>query len=68
VGQTANPTSRLREHNSGRSKYTRNKGPWEMIFLKDFPSRIEAVNFEKKLKALKSPGCIRKLIISGSVG
>jgi putative endonuclease len=49
-GFTENPEQRLEEHNEGKSTYTKNKGPWEMVYLITFESKREALIFEKKLK------------------
>ena len=54
IGQTSNLTSRLEAHNSGKSKYTKNKLPWRIYAFKEVPSRSEAIKFERKLKNLHS--------------
>ena len=59
IGQTADLQERLKYHNTGRSKYTRNKGPWELIAYKTFPTRSEAMKEEKRLKSIKN----RKVIL-----
>jgi len=50
IGQTNNLEKRLTKHNANKSIYTRNKGPWELIFYKSFGSRKDAVEFERLLK------------------
>ena len=54
IGHSENIERRLLEHNTNQSKSTRNKGPWEIIFTKEFESRSEAVKFELKLKSIKN--------------
>lgn len=55
IGHTENLERRLEEHNSDKKlTYTSKKGPWKMIFKKEFTSRSEAVNFENYLKKLKN--------------
>lgn len=49
-GYTQTPLKRLEEHNAGKSFYTKNKGPWQLIFLISFNSKSEALSFEKMLK------------------
>jgi putative endonuclease len=49
-GYTQTPLKRLEEHNSGKSFYTKNKGPWQLIFLISFKLKSEALAFEKMLK------------------
>ena len=54
IGQTQDLTERLKRHNSGRSKWTKGKGTWEFVVVKEFSSRSEAVQMEIKLKKMKS--------------
>lgn len=63
IGQTGNLDTRLDWHNSGKSIYTKNKGPWKIIFSIKFNTRSEAIKCEKYLKSLKSPKYIREYII-----
>jgi putative endonuclease len=54
IGQTNNLSDRLIRHNTDRNKWTKGKGPWELIFSKSFSSRAEAVGLERKLKGFKN--------------
>jgi putative endonuclease len=54
IGHTENLERRLIEHNSSQSKSTRNKGPWSLIYKKEFKSRSDAMKFELKLKSIKN--------------
>ena len=67
IGQTANLEIRLKWHNMGNSKYTKNKGPWKLIFSKKWATRTEASKFEIYLKSLKNPKYIRKQIIGSQL-
>ena len=49
-GFTTDPVQRLEYHNKGLSQYTKNKGPWELIFIQSFTNKEEALKFEKLLK------------------
>jgi len=49
-GFTTQPEQRLQEHNSGRSHYTSNKGPWELVYLESFELKRDALIREKLLK------------------
>ncbi len=42
IGSTDNKERRVREHNSGRVKYTKGKKPWKLIYEEEFNSRTEA--------------------------
>jgi putative endonuclease len=54
IGHTENIERRISEHNSNQSKSTKNRGPWNLIYKKEFPSRSEAMKFETKLKSIKN--------------
>ena len=54
IGQTQNLTLRVDAHNSGKSKYTKSKGPWRLFASKELSSRSDAVKMERKLKNLAS--------------
>jgi len=49
-GYSTNIEKRLNYHNSNKSNFTKNKGPWELIFIKQFELKSEALKFEKMLK------------------
>ena len=50
VGQTQDLTIRLTEHNSGKTKSTKGKTPWIVIYTANFPDRTSARKHEKYLK------------------
>ena len=54
IGHTENLEKRLIEHNSNRSNFTKGKGPWKIIYSKEFTTRSEAMKFENKLKKIKN--------------
>jgi putative endonuclease len=56
IGHTENLERRLEEHNSlgKKSSSTRKRGPWKVIFKKEFENRTDAMKFEKYLKSLKN--------------
>jgi putative endonuclease len=53
-GETENPLKRLEAHNKNLSEYTRNKGPWVLIFLEEHPDRKAALKREKQIKRLNA--------------
>jgi len=53
IGQTCDLTSRLIEHNSGKSFYTKRFIPWEIIYTEEFETRGEVMKREKQLKSQK---------------
>ncbi|MBK7378460.1 MAG: GIY-YIG nuclease family protein [Ignavibacteriales bacterium] len=60
IGHTHNIHRRLVEHNSGQNKSTMNIAPWELIFLMNFDTNVEANRFEIKLKKIRNKDFIRK--------
>ncbi len=61
-GQTSDLLRRLEEHNSGLTKSTKAGIPWEIIYSKSFTTRIEAVQFEQKLKKARNKKYIKWFI------
>jgi putative endonuclease len=62
IGASECPEKRLIGHNSNNTISTRNKGPWKIVFQKEYPSIKEAKSIEKKLKKLKSRKILEKII------
>ena len=50
VGSTRDIEERLQRHNQGRSKYTKNKRPWELIFSEAHPDMPSAIKREQEIK------------------
>jgi len=51
-GYTTHPSRRLLEHNSDLSRFTAGKGPWILVYLKEFLAKREALVEERRLKCL----------------
>ncbi len=62
IGHTGNLEERLIQHNSGKVKATRNKGPWSFVYLESFDTKIEANRRELEIKRKKSRKYIEYLI------
>ena len=62
VGYTNNLEDRIKRHNTGKEKYTKNKKPWKLIYYSAFRSRKEATDFEKYLKSGSGREFIRRRI------
>ena len=54
MGSTNNIEERIKRHNAGRNKFTKNKGPWKLLFSKSFLTRSEAIQLELELKKWKN--------------
>jgi len=62
VGSTQNLKSRLERHNQGRSKYTKAKRPWELVYSEECHDRSIAMKREKEIKNRKSRQFIESLV------
>ena len=53
TGWTNDFTHRLKMHNEGKgAKYTRGRGPVELVYLEEFETKQEAMSREAKIKRL----------------
>ena len=64
IGCTNDLKRRIVEYNSGKSNYTKNKGPWELIYSENFKTSEEAYFREKQIKKYKGGNAFKKLIDS----
>jgi putative endonuclease len=62
VGSTQDLSERLQRHNEGRSKYTKAKRPWDLIYFEEYPDRSSAVRREDEIKSRKSRNFIETLV------
>ena len=62
IGCSNNIDRRIKEHNNGLSKYTKNKGPWIIQYKEIYTTLSEARKREKQIKAWKKRSAIEKLI------
>jgi len=49
-GFTENPQKRFTEHLEGKSQYTSQTNDWELVFIRSFELKTEALKYEKMLK------------------
>ncbi|MFZ6012987.1 MAG: GIY-YIG nuclease family protein [Bacteroidota bacterium] len=68
VGMTADVENRLSEHNGGRTKSTKGFRPWVLVFVEEFPSRVEARKREKYLKGGSGKEYIKRYWSGSSTG
>jgi len=68
IGYTNNLIDRIKRHNQNRNKFTKGKGPWELVISHSVNSKSEAYRLELKLKSFKNSGFaidyLRSLVIS----
>jgi len=49
-GYSTDPYKRLISHNKNESNYTKNKGPWKLVYIELLETKKLALNREKVLK------------------
>jgi putative endonuclease len=62
IGHTDDLARRFDEHNTGRGgRYTRENGPWTLVYSEQHPDRISAVKRERYLKSTRGSQEKKKL-------
>ncbi len=64
TGSTGNLKDRIKRHNEGRERSTKNRTPLKLVYFEEFDSRAEAVKSERYLKSLEGGVQKRELIES----
>ncbi|MBW1700124.1 MAG: GIY-YIG nuclease family protein [Deltaproteobacteria bacterium] len=62
IGSTNNLENRLKRHNQGRSRYTKSKCPWQIVYSEQFSDRSSAAKRENFIKQRKSKNFIDSLV------
>lgn len=62
IGHAADLIVRLKRHNKGRVRLTRNKSPWRLIYKEEYITKQEAYRRELQIKSYKSGEAFKKLI------
>ncbi|MBI1749590.1 MAG: GIY-YIG nuclease family protein [Acidobacteria bacterium] len=65
IGSTENLDTRFAQHKGileNPSRWTRGRGPWELIFSRLYATRAQAVKAERFLKRMKSRRFIERLL------
>ena len=68
IGTSRDLTERIERHNQGRSKYTKSKRPWNLVYFEEHPDRSGAMKREYAIKRRKSKEYLAKLIERFSSG
>ncbi|MGB2805054.1 MAG: GIY-YIG nuclease family protein [Candidatus Zixiibacteriota bacterium] len=63
VGYTSDLSKRIKGHNSSKSRWTRKKGPWHLVYKEEFASKKEAFLRERQIKRYKGGEAFRKLVV-----
>jgi putative endonuclease len=64
IGYTQDIIKRLEYHNKGKSRFTKSRRPYKLVFKKEFETRKKAMNYEMYLKSLKKRSYLEKIIDS----
>jgi putative endonuclease len=67
IGHAADLGERLQRHNAGRSRYTKTKIPWRVVYQEEYLTRSEAMGREQELKNKKSRTYIEQLVRASRV-
>ena len=51
-GFTEDLPKRIKQHNNSESRFTAEKGPWDLVYAKSFQTKREALIEEKRIKRL----------------
>jgi len=62
IGHTSDLEERLKRHNEQRSKYTRSRVPWKLIYKEVSSTRSEAMKREQEIKGKKGREYISYLV------
>ena len=66
VGASENPEERLKKHNAKNKGFTNQASDWQIVFLKPFETKSEALAYERRIKSWKSSIKIQTLISSSA--
>jgi len=62
VGITKDIETRIKRHNQGWTRSTKDRGIWELKYVEEFTDKSEAIRREKEIKRKKSRRYIERLI------
>ncbi len=63
-GYTSDLKRRIEQHNKGNefSRYTKNKGPWVLVYSEEYEKSSEAIKREKFLKSGKGRELLKEIL------
>jgi putative endonuclease len=67
IGHTADLGARMQRHHNSRSRYTKAKAPWTLVYQEEFSSRSEASKREREIKEKKNRAYIERLVRTSRV-
>ncbi|UTW64494.1 GIY-YIG nuclease family protein [bacterium SCSIO 12741] len=64
-GQSQDVDTRLKQHNSGKTKSTKSGIPWKLIYKEEYETLEEALKRERYLKTAAGRRWIKKNVLAG---
>jgi len=62
IGYTSDLHKRIEGHNSNKSRWTRKKGPWNLVYKEVFVTKKDAFLRERQIKNYKGAKAFKKLL------
>ena len=62
IGVTIDLERRLKDHNRGKDRSVRGRGPFELVWSEAYASRIEAYRRERQIKRFKGGEALQRLL------
>ncbi|MBT8261321.1 MAG: GIY-YIG nuclease family protein [Bacteroidia bacterium] len=62
IGQTSDIEKRLMSHNSGQTRSTKGKIPWNVVYTEEYSNRKDAIVRERFLKKQRNREFYKRLI------
>ena len=63
IGYTDNLKRRLQDHNRGKSKSIKHRGPFELVYSEKAATKQEAIFRERQIKSYKGGEAFKKLLL-----
>jgi putative endonuclease len=65
IGYTTDLERRVVEHQSGQGRWTKDKGPWKLVYFEEYEHDTDARKREIKLKKAKNKTYLTWLVANG---
>ena len=62
-GSSHDHLSRLKEHNSGKVRYTKGHRPWKLYYFEEYQTKAEAIKRERFFKSVAGYKWLKKMKI-----
>jgi len=62
ISSTSHVDKRLKFHNAGLQRATKNRTPFKLVYKEELPDKTEALKREKQIKSFKGEKAFKKLI------